>query len=171
MKRSYSEGVADDIDFFVGVEVEHTPALGRKTLFITGVHSVSKIKEKFIEHQCTHIFFGANHSFAPVSADEWIAWEDMISPFLKDEILCSLDIPVNLVNEFNETVFNEYDNFIPQIRVPIPYVRLWNYNTTIKFDDVGFRQTNPGVWSVSLHSVLDRKHFTDWQQYNNDQII
>jgi hypothetical protein len=41
----------------------------------------------------------------------------------------------------------------------------------IKIDDRGFKETNPGVWSHSLHSLMDRKCFTDWQQYTNDEII
>jgi len=38
MNRDYSTGTADNIDFFVGNEVEHTPAFGMRTLFVTGVH-------------------------------------------------------------------------------------------------------------------------------------
>jgi len=38
MKRDYESGVADNITFFTGVEIEKTPAYGMKTLFIVGVH-------------------------------------------------------------------------------------------------------------------------------------
>ena len=38
MKRDYKDGVATDITFFTGVEIEHTPAYGMKTLFVVGVH-------------------------------------------------------------------------------------------------------------------------------------
>ena len=33
----------EQVDFFVGTEVEHTPAFGRKTLFVVGVQDTSKI--------------------------------------------------------------------------------------------------------------------------------
>jgi hypothetical protein len=95
----------------------------------------------------------------------------MIMLFLRSEYLCSIDIPLNQVEEFNDGGLNEWDNFIPQIRVPIPYIKLWNYNTMLKIDDKDFKATNPGVWSHSLHSLLDRKNFTDWSQYKNDEII
>jgi hypothetical protein len=75
------------------------------------------------------------------------------------------------VEEFNEGGLNEYDNFIPQIRVPIPYIRLWNYNTMIKIDDKDFKATNPGVWSHSLHKLMDRDNFTPWDKYNGDKIL
>jgi hypothetical protein len=78
---------------------------------------------------------------------------------------------MNQVEDFNDSGLNENDNFIPQIRVPIPYIRLWNYNTMLKIDDRDFKSTNPGVWSHSLHTLMDRKNFTDWEQYKKDEIL
>jgi hypothetical protein len=173
MKRDYKEGVKDNIDFFFGVEVEHTPAYGMNTLFVTGFQSVEAIEGALTctTHNTTHIFFGANHSFNPHGYNEHKDWEDMIMHFLEKGYLCSLDIPLNQVEEFNDGGLNEHDNFIPQIRVPIPYIRLWNYNTMLKIDDKDFKATNPGVWSHSLHTLMDRSKFTDWVQYKNDEII
>ena len=171
MKRDYSTGVEEDINFFVGTEVEHTPAFGMRTLFVTGVQSGDDIQARALAHKCKHIFFGANHSFNPTDYKEHKAWEDMIMLFLKSEYLCSLDIPLNQVEEFNDGGLNEWDNFIPQIRVPIPYIKLWNYNTMLKIDDKDFKATNPGVWSHSLHTLMDRSKFTDWAQYKNDEIV
>ena len=95
----------------------------------------------------------------------------MIDYFLGDGYLCSLDIPLSAVEEFHDGGLNERSNFIPQIRVPIPYIKLWNYNTMLKIDDKGFKATNPGVWSHSLHTLMDRSKFTDWAQYKNDTVI
>jgi hypothetical protein len=95
----------------------------------------------------------------------------MIMLFLKSDYLCSLDIPLNQVEEFNDGGLNEWDNFIPQIRVPIPYIKLWNYNTMLKIDDKDFKATNPGVWCHSLHDLKDRSKFTPWDKYSNDEII
>jgi hypothetical protein len=176
MRRDYESGVKDDVIFFIGTEVEHTPAFGMRTLFVTGVQNVSQIKDILDNENCKldtsqhikHIFFGANHSFDPVGYDEHKLWEEMIMQFLTKDYLCSLDIPMNQVEEFNEGGLNEFSNFIPQIRVPIPYIKLWNYNTMLKIDDKDFKATNPGVWSHSLHTLLDRNKFTDWSQYKND---
>lgn len=173
MKRDYKSGEADNIEFFFGKEVEHTPAHGMDTLFVTGVHPVWEIEEKLsaTTYNTTHIFFGANHSFNPQGFEEWKAWEEMIQHFLRKGYLCSLDIPLSAVEEFNDGGLNEYDNFIPQIRVPIPYIKLWNYNTMLKIDDKDFKATNPGVWCHSLHDLKDRSKFTDWSSYSNDTVI
>jgi hypothetical protein len=179
MNRDYISGTSDNINFFIGNEVEHTPAYGMRTLFVTDIQN-----EQVIEHilneensyndkskHIKHIFFGANHSFNPQGYDEHKLWEEMIRFFLDKDYLCSLDIPINQVEEFNESGLCEHDNFIPQIRVPIPYVKLWNYNTMLKIDDKDFKATNPGVWSHSLHTLMDRSKFTDWSQYKNDEIV
>lgn len=176
MKRDYKTGEADDIVFFTGVEVEKTPAYGLQTLFVDGVQDTSTILHWYNEHKCQHIFFGANHSFNPGTnfpedADEWTPWEDMIMEFLKEGYLCSLDIPIALAEAFLEGGLTEYDNFIPQLRVPVPYVKQWNYNTMIKIDDVDFKGTNPGVWCHSLHDLMDREKFTDWSKYGLDKVI
>jgi hypothetical protein len=169
MKRDYESGNEEYPIFFLGEEIEHTPAYGLKTLFVVGVQSVDSISEH--THGVEHIFFGANHSFNPITADEWRLWEEMIYYFLKKDYLCSLDIPISQVEEFNDVVLCEYNNFIPQIRVPIPYVKLWNYNTMVKIDDIGFNISNPGVWSHSLHKLMNRENFTSWNQYKNDKVI
>jgi hypothetical protein len=169
MKRDYTSGTADDVVFFTGVEIEHTPAYGKKTLFVTGVQSRDDIAEKL--QGCEHIFFGANHSYNPQNNLEHQRWESMIQFFLGKGYLCSLDIPINQVEEFHDNGLCEYNNFIPQIRVPIPYVKLWNYNTMVKIDDKDFNATNPGVWSHSLHKLMDRGCFTSWDQYKDDKVL
>jgi hypothetical protein len=169
MKRDYTTGEADNVQFFTGIEIEHTPAFGKLTLFVTGIHPVEEIASNL--NGAEHIFFGANHSFNPQTPEEWDQWQDMIQFFLDKDYLCSLDIPLNQVEEFNDGGLNECDNFIPQIRVPIPYIKLWNYNTMLKIDDKDFKATNPGVWSHSLHTLMDRSKFTDWAQYKNDKAI
>ncbi len=165
----------DNVNFFFGQEVEHTPAYGKYTLFVVGVQSPSDIALKLTggSEPVKHIFFGANHSFHPDPDDhlEWQRWESMITYFLDKGYLCSLDIPVKCVESFNDSGLCEYNNFIPQIRVSIPYIRLWNYNTMLKIDDNDFDATNPGVWTHSLHSLMTRETFTDWSQYNEDSPL
>ena len=72
---------------------------------------------------------------------------------------------------FLESGLIEYDNFIPQLRVPVPYVKQWNYNTMLKIDDKDFKASNPGVWCHSLHDLMDREKFTDWTEYGLDKIL
>lgn len=178
MQRNYLSGVESQVNFFIGQEVERTPAHGMKTLFVVGCQPVEAIEKilqdpycKLRDFRIEHIFFGANHSYNPSTNQDWEAWEKMITYFLQKGYLCSLDIPMSAVEGFNDGGLCEYDNFIPQIRVPIPYIRLWNYNTMLKIDDRDFKATNPGVWSHSLHTLMDRSKFTDWNQYTKDEIL
>lgn len=160
----------DNASFFYGREVEHTPAFGKQTLFVVGIQSINDIADHL--SGCEHIFFGANHSFHPDPEDHlnWQRWESMISYFLDLGYLCSLDIPVKCVESFNDTALCEYNNFIPQIRISVPYIKLWNYNTMLKIDDKDFDATNPGVWTHSLHNLMTRETFTSWDQYSEDKL-
>jgi len=170
MERTYSNKSSEENPvFFIGQEVEHTPAYGLKTLFVVGIQNIDNIITRL--HGIEHVFFGANHSYDPATPDEHGKWEYMIRFFLDLGYLCSLDIPINQVEGFHDSGLCENNNFIPQIRVPIPYVQLWNYNTMLKIDDIGFNKTNPGVWSHSLHTLMDRSKFTDWSKYKEDTII
>ena len=155
--------------FFFGKEVERTPAFGKETLFVVGIQSVEHIALNL--NGAEHIFFGANHSFHPVDRSEWQQWENMIESFLNKGYLCSLDIPITHVEEFNDGPLCEHRKFIPQIRVSIPYTKLWNYNTMLKIDDKDFDATNPGVWCHSLHSLMSRETFTSWDDYKQDQKL
>lgn len=171
MKRDYSDGINENIDFFVGTEVEKTVAYGLDTLFITGIQEIDKINELLEQTNVEHIFFGANHSFNPIDIKEWKQWIEMICYFLDKNYLCTLDIPYHVVELFTEYELIEYNNFIPQIRIAIPYIGLWNYNTSIKIDDKDFNHSNPGVWCHNLHELLDRKKFTTWKEYGKDRIL
>lgn len=176
MERDYQQGNANTVTFFTGLEIEHTPAYGMKTLFVVGLQDVSKIETYYNAHGCEHIFFGANHSFNPPTdfpndADIWDQWEHMIRPFLKKGVWCSLDVPIHLAEPFLEAGLVEYNTFIPQLRVPVPYIKLWNYNTMLKLDDKDFKATNPGVWSHNLHNLMSRDTFVDWTKYKLDTVI
>ena len=171
MKRNYQNGIHEKMCYFVGYEVEKTPAYQQKTLFIEGIQDTQEIMTFFRKEGCKHLFFGANHSFNPKEHNEWQDWEDMIKKFLKEGYLCSLDIPIALAEDFLECELVDYNNFIPQLRVPVPYVKQWNYNTMLKIDDKDFKASNPGVWCHRLHNLLDEEKFTDWAEYGLDKPL
>ena len=165
-------------NFFIGNEVEHTPAHGKRTLFVVGYQTVEDIQAVLDEHNSwtdpalhiKHIFFGANDSYHPLTNPDIVGWENIIQSFLMRGYLCSLDIPFKYVAEFNESALCEHNRFIPIIKVPVPYIRLWNYNTCVKIDDKDFSDTNPGVWVHRLHDLMHTDRFTDWSQYDNDKV-
>lgn len=168
MNRSGHESA----DFFFGDEVEHTPAQGMPTLFVIGYQQQEAIEQALGRClQVKHIFFGANDSYQPRTPAEYTAWENVIQTFLDRGYWCSLDIPFRHVEEFHEGGLSERDRFIPIIKVPIPYIRLWNYNTCLKIDDRDFADTNPGVWVHELRDLQSRDRFTDWGQYEKDDVI
>ena len=101
----------ESVKFFTGTEVEHTPALGKKTLFVVGVQTVDDIAIHLLG--CEHIYFGANQSFPNIrtnDAIQWQRWENMIQPFLDKDYLCTLDIDVQCVEGLLESGFTEHHN-------------------------------------------------------------
>lgn len=164
--------------FFVADEVEHTPACGMKTLFVVGYHTPEDIDKVLydVNFEITptsikHIFFGANDSYRPRVVEDFTKWENMIMTYLDRGFWCSLDIPFRYVHEFHEGGLCERDRFIPIIKVPIPYIKLWNYNTCVKIDDHDFAASNPGVWVHPLQDLMARSRFTDWSKYDNDSVV
>lgn len=169
MEREYANNQNNEVEFFIGKEVEKTPAWNMNTLFVVGLQPIEKVEE--LSENIDHIFFGANHSFKPETSDDWIAWDKFIQHFLDLGKYCSLDIHIQYAEEFNENGLCEYNKFIPQIRVPIPYIQLWSYNTMVKIDDRTFNSTNPGVWCHRLHTLQDPTTFTNWDEYTLDKIV
>jgi hypothetical protein len=164
----------EQVNFFVGTEVEHTPAFGCKTLFVVGTQDTETILLMAHKNECRHIYFGANQSFPNPAINDsatWKLWENMILVPLRMGWLCTLDFDVNHVELITETSLPEYNNFIPMISVKLPYIQMLGYNATIKLDDKDFAATNPGVWCHSLHDLRDRKVFTDWSKYTKDEVI
>jgi len=174
MKRDYTDGVAESITYFTGIEIEHTPAHGMKTLFVVGVQEAQVIINLARDTECTHIYFGANQSFPKLDVNDgenWSEWENMILPCLDEGFWCTLDFDVSVVEGVLESPLVEQRQFIPQISVKLPYLQQLGYNATIKIDDIGFKATNHGVWCHNLHDLLDRNKFTSWDQYGKDEII
>lgn len=164
----------EEVDFFIGTEVEHTPAFGLKTLFVVGVQDTETILLMAHKNECRHVYFGANQSFPNPAINDlkgWKDWENMILVPLRMGWLCTLDIDVNCVEGLVEGPLCEYNNFIPMISVKLPYLQMLGYNATIKLDDKDFAATNPGVWCHSLHELRDRNKFTDWSKYTKDEVI
>lgn len=162
------------VNFFVGTEVEHSPALGLRTLFVVGIQDSREIMDTAYQQGCPHIYFGANQSFPQLDVndgDGWRPWETMIQDCLEGGFQCTLDLDVSCAEGLLGSSLVEYHNFIPMLSVKLPYIRQLGYNATLKLDDKDFRATNPGVWCHSLHSLQKRSVFTDWSKYTQDEVI
>ena len=161
----------EDTKFFIGTEVEHTPAYGQRTLFVVGYQPKEEILARALNNACPHIYLGANQSFHPKDSQAWAAWDTLLNDMLKEGIWLTLDFDVSLAEEVLECGMTEYATFIPMISVKLPYMKQFNYNTTIKLDDKDFKATNPGVWCHSLHDLQTRDTFTDWTKYGLDKPV
>jgi len=163
-----------DVSFFIGTEVEHTPAFGKRTLFVVGLQDSQIIQQEAKNNDCEHIYFGANQSFPALAindADAWREWEMMIQDCLTTGWLCTLDLDHAQAEGLLESALVEFHNFIPMISVKLPYIRQFGYNAVLKIDDRDFAATNPGVWCHSLHDLQKRSVFTDWSKYTKDEVI
>ncbi len=174
MKRDYiNDENNNNVIYFAGNEVEHTPAYGLKTLFVVGVRPVNEILSKANFLQCKAIYFGANMSFGVADNSDLMAWVIMIQGALDhpDNYWCTLDFDVKYCEKISRTILTRHPQFIPMISVKMPYVRSLGYNAVIKIDDKDFEYSNAGVWCHRLHDLMATNKFTFWKQYKDDEII
>ena len=166
----------ETVTFFVGGEVEKTPAFSKKTLFVVGFQEADTIERLAREHKTPHIFLGANHSFDATHYTEHFAktWEDLVTRLLDTGFWVTLDYPAHQ----HETVLKMFSpgiwqsrQFVPLLSVRIPKIQTSSPNLTVKIDDIDFKATNPGVWCMHYHEVTDSNRFTDWQDYGADMVL
>lgn len=159
----------NDAVFFVGPEVESTPASGMKTLFVVGVRNVAHVIKYAEEHNCKHVYLGANMSFQRNKL-----WGGMIEDLLAADYKVTFDYPVDAHEWVLETFgpkINNHRNFIPMISCKIAEVETLNPNTSVKIDDVDFEGKNSGVWVMPVHELLDSNRFTGWNEYGHDEVV
>lgn len=166
----------ENINWFIGPEVEHTPAFAKKTLFVIDIQDAAEIEKLAKEHKTPHVFLGANHSFDATNYTEYFGktWNDLILSLIRKGYWVSLDYPAHQ----HESVLKMLDAeiwqsrlFVPLLRVCIPKVETSSPNLTIKIDDVGFNLTNAGVWCWNYHEITDSNKFTGWTEYGDDVVL
>lgn len=169
MKRENHENAR----FFIGSEVEHTPAFNKRTLFVVGEQAVEEIIDLARKNRCTHVYMGANHSFDYDSADPHY-WDSTITALLDRGFWTTLDYPAHLhaamLTYLNAGIWQSRI-FVPMLRVPIAHVDTSHPNLTVKIDDVDFAATNPGVWCLHFNQLCDSNRFTDWKDYVGDELV
>lgn len=161
----------EKVKFFIGPEVEYTPAHAKRTLFVVGKQPAEDILAQARENRVTHIFMGANHSF---SADGNAYWDKTITELLDRGLWVTLDYQAHehdsVLNMLNAGIWQSRI-FVPLLAVRIPRVQTSNPNLTIKIDDVDFAATNDGVWCMHHTEATDSNRFTSWNEYTSDEVI
>lgn len=163
-----------DVAYFIGPEVEHTPAYSKRTLFVVGKQDVAQIELMAREWKTPHIFLGANHSFAYENPGDNSYWDKTITALLDVGFSVTLDYPAHqheqVLKMLNPGIWQSR-LFVPLLSVRIPKVQTSSVNLTIKIDDIDFNSTNEGVWCLHHHQVTDSNRFTPWQDYTTDTIL
>ena len=172
MKRPYSDiDESNAVVSFIGTEVENTPMLGHKTLFIVGIQDIEAIIRVASDENIEHIYLGANMSFGPETESEWDDWDTMIDSLLNAGLWVTLDYDIFYHNHVSIMGYNDSDKFISMISVKLPSINSLNNNACIKLDDSDFKASNDGVW---VHKVKDLQTYTThtgWEQYTQDKPV
>lgn len=168
MERIYKEDADKEVTFFIGKEIEHTPAHNMKTLFVVGLQDPRYILEFASTQHCEHIYFGANQSF---NGSNILTWTAMVKFIIDNGLWATLDFDIKHVEMILESGLTEYNLFIPMISAKLPYIQQLGYNACLKLDDKDFDKSNPGVWCHMVHDLMDRAKFTNWTQYKDDSIV
>lgn len=162
----------DSVKFFVGPEVEHTPAYSKKTLFVVGKQDVNDIVKHARAAGAPHVFMGANHSFNADSNDAY--WDKTITELLDRGFWVTLDYQAyehdTVLKMLNPGIWQSRI-FVPLLSVRIAKFAQSNPNLTVKIDDVDFKATNDGVWCFHFRELMDSNRFTDWGDYGTDTVI
>ena len=102
------------VDYFVGTEVENTAMKGERTLFVVGIKDpleIYKIIETVEAAQgVRHIYLGTSQCFTPKTQEDWDAWDKFIVDLLKAKLWVTLDFGVEYANDILEYSWNEFDN-------------------------------------------------------------
>lgn len=166
----------EDTKFFIGPEVEHTPAYSKKTLFVVDYQNPAVVEKLARQHKVQHVFFGANHSFDTTHRTPHFdkTWNDLITHMLDRGFWVTLDYQAHQHKDVLEILSPgvwQSRLFVPLLGVRIPKVETSSPNLTVKIDDIDFKATNPGVWCRHFTELTDSNRFTDWNDYSTDEDI
>lgn len=170
MNRDYDDGVKDDVVYFTGYEVEHTPVHGEHTLFVVGPQDPAEVIAKAKKEAVEHIYLGANQSFN-IDGGTSRQWDGLVQELCQAGFWVTLDYDVRYHEYVLEAGYNEQNKFISMISVKLPYIDQLNYNACVKIDDKDFKASNAGVWVHYVRDLQPRDKFTSWEKYENDSPI
>lgn len=172
MDRTYSNDSNQQVEFFVGQELEKTKFFGQKTLFVVGNKSEQEINvkisqaEKKIGSKIEHIYLAANHS--------WKEFKnfDLISKFINMGYNVTYECDSMTLDQVEHKLpLTNSEKFVLMLSVPVPNVMLKNKHTVIKIDDRDTNRNNPGIWCKDIQDMLNEDNLTTWDKYSNDIIL
>jgi len=171
MHRDYNSGHFGNevVKAFTGLEIEHTLAYGKQTLFLaSNEFDTDQVLALATLHDCEAVYYGANRTFQYNIGTHVFQMKKL----LDNGYYVTIDYPFADHEEVKKRfalIWNE-SKFIPFCSI-IFKDSDDDKQLHFKIDDVTFRHSNPGVWTMSMKDFKDRAGFTDWDQYSKDEII
>jgi hypothetical protein len=169
MKRNYSTGIKKNVTVFSGIEVEHTPAYGKQTLFLARNDlTFDQIQECAVMANAEAIYYGANRSYIHGHYMQ----VPQIMKFLEHGYYVTVDYPFELHQLVSQkfALLWKHEKFIPFCSIIMPDSEE-DSSVCFKIDDIDFNKTNPGVWTMSMKDFKDKAGFTKWDDYKQDEPI
>lgn len=173
MERSYENvETTSSVSVFIGKEVESSAAFGLSTLFLVpGELTSEEMIEEILAHahEVDHVYLNANHVDVIETGFDIIevmrCVESSSIPYMTLEVFSWSSELINLLDEFPKLLFN--------ISIQIPYIETYSKRIALKIDDTDFENSNIGVWTSTVSSLLDMDpmKFTPWTAYTQDKII
>ena len=160
MKRTYSTGIKKDVTVFSGIEVEHTPAYGKQTLFLARNDlTFDQIQECAVMANAEAIYYGANRSYIHGHYMQ----VPQIMKFLEHGYYVTVDYPFELHQMVSQkfALVWKHERFIPFCSIIMPDSEE-DTSLCFKIDDIEFNKTNPGVWTMSMKDFKNKAGFTKW---------
>ena len=169
MLRDYKFGLKDDVKVFTGLEVEHTPAYGKQTLFLACNNlTFDQVQKLAVSSNAEAIYYGANRSYSHDNSQQ----VPQILKFLEHGYYVTVDYPFESHQLVSQKFVLCWKNpkFIPLCSVIFPNSEE-DSSLCFKIDDVDFNKTNPGVWTMSMKDFKSKAGFTKWDDYKQDEPV
>ena len=154
--------------FFIGPAVEHTPACGKRTLFVNGLQGIEQIETAVKENKTQHVLLGHAGSLDSSKVNQYI---EQLTYLLDRGIVVTLEYPVQQHEMMLDTIpisIWQCRNFVPLLTMNIPSIQTINANLTVKVSDI--RCAEPGSWCMHFRELTDSNKFTDRAEYEFNSV-
>jgi hypothetical protein len=150
--------------FYIGPEVNQTPAFSKRTLFVEDFQDTKIIESTAREYKTPHISLAAKNTFS-LEYD----WNAQLTALLDRGFMVTLEYPVELhsrlIMDLSRGVLQSR-NFVPLPCVNVMSMSTLNPNLTLKIDD----QSGEGVWAMHYHQIMDSNRYTAASEFQMEEV-
>ncbi len=150
--------------FYIGPEVNQTPAFSKRTLFVEDFQDTKVIESTAREYKTPHISLAAKNTFSLE-----YEWNSQLTALLDRGFMVTLEYPAELHSrlmlDLSRSVMQSR-NFVPLPRVDIKGMSTLNPNLTLKIDD----ESGDGVWAMHYHQIMDSNRYTASSEFQMEPV-